>query len=172
MEFAASLDTYAKVTTTGVFILFAGIALWNVRAMRKAKGDKVYMIMGIVVLAVLAFTIAMSFIYSTKGYETKGKSIIIKNRNKEVALKWNDVADVRVVAAEDMKGTSRTFGIGGLFGYSGHYHNAAIGDMTFYATQNKNWVLMHTTSGEAIIVTPDDPDKFTNEVKSIITPNN
>lgn len=172
MEFAASLDTSAKVITTSVIILFAGISVWNAMAMRKAKGDRVNMIARTGIFVILAFSLIISFIYSTKGYETRGKSLIIKNRFKEIPLVWTDIADVRMVSEEEMKGTLRTFGVGGLFGYYGHYHNSAIGDMTFYATQQKNWVLLHRVNGEAIIITPDDPYKLVYEVKAIITPNN
>ncbi len=82
------------------------------------------------------------------------------------------IMDARRVAKAEMNDLHRTFGVGGLFGYSGHYHNETIGDMTFYATQNKNWVLVHTIKGESIILTPDDPDKFLYEVKAVYIPNN
>ncbi len=172
MEFSASLDTTAKVVTTGVFILFAGIAVWNARTMKRAKGDKMGIILRIGIFLIMVFSIVMSFIYSTKGYETKGKSLIIKNRFSQITLTYNDMADVRLIAEDEMKSLSRGLGVGGLFGYYGHYHNSSIGDMTFYATQQKNWVLIHTVNGESIVVTPDEPDKFLTEVKAIITPNN
>jgi hypothetical protein len=172
MEFSASLDTTAKVVTTGVFILFTGIAVWNARTMKKAQGDKVGSILRIGIFVILAFSIGMSFAYSTKGYETKGKSLIIKNRFSEIPLTYKDMADARLITEDEMKSLGRGLGIGGLFGYYGHYHNSSIGDMTFYGTQQKNWVLIHTVNGESIVLTPDEPDKFLTEVKSIITPNN
>jgi hypothetical protein len=172
MQFSASLDTSAKVITIGVIILFASISVWNAFAMRKAKGDKVNIIVRVAIFLVLFFSISMGFVFSTKGYETKNKNFIIKNRFKEITYRWSKIMDVRQVTEEEMQGLSRSFGVGGLFGYYGHYHNATIGNMTFYATQQKNWVLMHILDGEAIIVTPDDPKKLVEEVNSIITPNN
>jgi hypothetical protein len=172
MEFTASLDTAAKVITTAVCILFAGIFVWNIVALKQAKGDKVNLIIRIAIFAVLLFSIGASYYYSTKGYEIRGKALIIKTHNKDITLKWVQITDVREVSDAEMSGLSRTFGVGGVFGYSGHYHNPSIGDMTFYATQQKNRVLIHTDKNEAIIMTPDDPAKFVYEISAIITPNN
>jgi hypothetical protein len=55
-----------------------------------------------------------------------------------------------------MRGTIRTFGVGGLFGYFGKFHTPNIGHITFYATQRVNKVLIVTKQGKKIILTPDD----------------
>jgi len=138
----------------------------------RAKGDIINIIVRLFIFAVLISALAFSYMYSTKGYETRGKGLIITTHNEIRKFNYLQIMDVRKVAAGEMAGLSRTFGVGGLFGYSGHFHNSTIGDMTFYATQQKNWVLMHTFAGEAIVVTPDNPDKFVYEVTAIITPNN
>jgi hypothetical protein len=172
MEFSASLDTSAKVITIGVCVLFTGICIWNASAIKKAKGDRINVMVRVAIFLVLAFSVSMGFVFSTKSYETRGKNLIIKNRFNEINYRWSKMMEVREVSESEMVGLSRSFGVGGLFGYYGHYHNSTIGDMTFYATQQKNWVLMHIIDGEAIIVTPDDPKKFVDEIHSIITPNN
>jgi len=172
MEFTASLDSSAKVTTTFVCVLFLGIAIWNVRSMMRAKGDSWNTIIRVFIFAVLILSVVVSYRYGTTGYETKGKTLVIKKHNGPLTLNYLQISDVRKVGAAEMTDISRTFGVGGLFGYSGRYHNTTIGDMTFYATQQQNWVLLHTDKNEAIILTPDNPDKFVIEIKSIITPNN
>lgn len=172
MEFTASYDTTAKVVTAGVCTLFLVICIWNASALKKVKGDTLNVIIRVAIFIVLFVTIGLSFLYSTRGYETHGKTLVIKTHRKEISLTYMQMMDVRKVGKNEMQGLTRSFGFGGLFGYNGHYHNATIGDMTFYATQQKNWVLIHTSDNRALILTPDNPDKFVSEVNSIITPNN
>jgi hypothetical protein len=172
MEFTASLDTTAKIVTFGVCALFGAICIWNVVGYKKNRADKVAIIVRLGIFAVLLFSICASFHYSTKSYEIHGKSLIIKTQHGEIPLTWMQISDVKVLTNADMEGLTRPFGVGGLFGYNGHYHSPAIGDITFYATQQKNWVLIHTDKNEAIIMTPDDPTKLAYEIKAIITPNN
>jgi|SRR6185312_9264092 len=172
MEFAASLDSSAETITTVVCILFVGIAVWNGVGIKRAKGDMMNMAVRIGIFAVLLVTLGYSFMYSVTGYAVRGKALIIKMRHAEIPYTYTQIMDVRAVGAGEMASLKKSFGIGGLFGYSGQYHADAFGDITFYGTQQKNWVLMHTDKNEAIVLTPDDPAKLVKEVMAIITPNN
>lgn len=172
MEFTASFDTTAKTVTTVVCVFFFALCVWNVMSIKRAKGDKMNVAVRVAISLLLVFAVWMAFRYSTEGYGTYGKTLVIKTHDKDIAFTYMQIMDVRRVSEDEMKGLSRSFGFGGLFGYYGHYHNATIGDMTFYATQQKNWVLIHTSDNKALILTPDDPDKLVSEVKAIITPNN
>lgn len=172
MEFAASLDSSAKTITTVVCILFVGIAVWNGIGLKRAKSDMLNVFVRIAIFVVLLVTVGFSYLYSTTGYAIRGKALIIKTRHAEIPLKWIQILDVRMVSEAEMTGLSKSFGVGGLFGYYGRYHNATVGDMAFYGTQQKNWVLIHTSDNQAIILTPDEPYKLVYEIKAIITPNN
>lgn len=172
MEFTASFDTTAKTVTIIVCVFFFMLCVWNVLAIKRAKGDKMNVAVRVAITLLLIFAVWMAFSYSTKGYGIYGKTLVIKTHESDIKLTYMQIMDVRKMDAGEMTGLSRSFGFGGLFGYYGHYHNATAGDMTFYATQQKNWVLIHTEDNRAIVLTPDDPDKFVSEVKAIITPNN
>lgn len=172
MVFPASLDSSAIGMTIGVCVLFAAIGMWNARGIARAKGDKLNIVIRTIIFAVMIIAVGLSYWYSTIGYETRSKTLFIKKHNGTLKLSYTEMTDVRRVGVDEMKNLEHTFGVAGLFGYTGHYRNSSIGDMTFYATQQKNWVLIHTIKGEAIIVTPDEPDKFAKEISDIITPNN
>jgi hypothetical protein len=62
-------------------------------------------------------------------------------------------------------GSMRTMGIGGLFGFVGHYHNAVLGSYKAYATNELNTVVL-AFEGETIVVTPDDPAGFVEAVEA------
>lgn len=71
-------------------------------------------------------------------------------------LKFDDIEQVRAVEEGEMNGLIRTFGVGGLFGYFGKYYANRIGNMTLYATQRKNRILIITKQHKKIVITPDD----------------
>ncbi len=149
MEFSASYDTLAKLLTAGVLILFIGIGYWNYKALKKSN-DTISRWIRIFILLILLFTLGYSFLYHTKAYVVKRDELIIKRQSSDIHINMRNVLDCRVLTEADMKGTIRTFGVGGLFGYFGHYHNPMIGDMTFYATNNDNLVLVHTAKGRPL----------------------
>ena len=66
-----------------------------------------------------------------------------------------------------MKWTIRTFGVGGLFGYYGKFRNKTFGNMTWFATQQKNYLIFETTNNQKIVLTPDDTDMI-KEIQKLI----
>lgn len=74
----------------------------------------------------------------------------------KVSIKLEDINQVRTLTDNEMQGTVRTFGVDGLFGYFGKYHTPGIGHTTFYATQQKNKILIVTNNDNKIVITPDD----------------
>ena len=62
-------------------------------------------------------------------------------------------------------GSLRTMGIGGLFGFVGHFHNEILGSYKAYATNELNTVVL-AFEGETIVVTPDDPAGFVEAVEA------
>lgn len=72
----------------------------------------------------------------------------------------SQIMSAALLDEESLKGSIRTFGVGGLFGYFGKYFNRTLGSMTWYATRKDNFVLILTNDDKKIILTPNEPDKF------------
>ena len=62
----------------------------------------------------------------------------------------------RTVEKDEIVTLIRTFGNGGLFGYYGKFYSSKLGNITLYATQSRNRVLIKTIHGTQIMITPDD----------------
>ncbi len=58
-----------------------------------------------------------------------------------------------------MRGSLRTWGIGGLFGFVGYFRNAMLGPYRAYATDEANSVVLDF-GGDIVVVTPDAPLEF------------
>ena len=63
-----------------------------------------------------------------------------------------------------MRFAIRTFGNGGVFGYTGYFYKKGIGSMLWYCTQRANYILIEKTNGKKIVITPDDADGFMKDI--------
>jgi len=147
-HFAAPWSTKLKATTA----LFVAVLLMAAYA---TKGWA-----SLVVLAI--FLVAAAF--AIRGYSVRQGKLLIHR------LGWATTYDLAaLVSAEVSPGTTigslRAMGIGGLFGFVGHFHNAVLGSYKAYATNELNIVVLEFAS-EKIVVTPDDPHEFVDALQA------
>ena len=84
---------------------------------------------------------------------------------------WNNAIDLSTLESVDvnphaMEKSIRTFGNGGLFSFSGRYRNKQLGLYRAFATKLDNSVVLKF-SDQTIVVTPDQPQRFANELKQM-----
>ncbi len=156
MEYKASLDLLAKILTGTTFILLSFLGYRSIKALAVSQGDTTTILTHSGILLLFICILLGSYLYAPQKYVLSNDELIIKRPIKERKIKLSDIEEIKIVADTEMKGISRTFGVGGLFGYYGKYYNSEFGHMTFYTTQRKNRVLLRIKQGEKIIITPDD----------------
>jgi hypothetical protein len=156
MEYKASLDTLAKGITIGIFILLIVIGQKSVRALLVAQGDTTTILIHAGTLLLFVAILLGCWLYAPKSYTLDSNELTINRPIGKVNIKLGDIKQVRTLADNEAKGTIRTFGVGGLFGYFGKFHTPGIGHSTFYATQRKNKILIVTSNDKKIVITPDD----------------
>jgi hypothetical protein len=156
MEYKASLDTLSKVITFGVFILFIFIGQKSVKTMMLAEGDLTTILVHSGILLLFISIVLGPWLFAPKSYTVTSSELIINRSVGKVEIKFSDIDEVRILSDAEMSGLLRTFGNGGLFGYYGKFYNSKMGHMTLYATQRKNRILIQTSQGKKIIITPDD----------------
>ncbi len=156
MEYKASLDTLAKAITIGVVILFIVIGQENVRALLDANGDMNIILIHSSLLLLFVIVLIVSWIYAPQSYSVDPTDLTINRPVGKVKIRLSDITQVRSIENNEMKGTIRTFGVGGLFGYYGKYYIPSIGSTTFYTTQRRNKILLTTQQDKKIVLTPDN----------------
>lgn len=171
MEFIASFDAFAALFTAGFFITLVILLFWQWRSRKRTPHNPFYWIRSALFLICFA-TATYCFLIHPREYVVNQDKLVIKRIWNNIQIPTKQILDCSRVSDADMDGATRTFGIGGLFGYSGIYHNRTVGKMKFYATRYSNFVLIHTLKGEAIIITPDKPKEVIDEITSDITINN
>jgi hypothetical protein len=156
--YTASLDTFAKVLTISTIIFMVGLSIWIIRQLRKSKVGKVFKFVYYFIVLLQFVILLVAFLYSPRNYILGNFDIAIDRPIGRITIQVKDILEIRPLQEDEMEGTVRTFGVGGLFGYFGSYHNQHIGDFKMYATRQTGLVIMHTAQGEAIVISPDDKD--------------
>jgi hypothetical protein len=144
MQFHASYDSTTKVISAAVFILFVMIA----------AGTSSLIAEGIFALLFLA-----AYAWSPTGYEIDGGDVVIRRLIGNVRIPVSGIREVRIAMRDDLSGSMRVFGSGGLFGYYGLFRNSTLGTSNWYVTDRSNAVVLAGDSGTAI-VSPDDAAGF------------
>jgi hypothetical protein len=148
-HFTAPWSTKLKVTS-GVFVAVLLVAAYA------AKGWG-----SLVVLSILLGAAA----FAIRGYSVHQGKLLIHR------LGWATTYDLAALSSAEVSpgatiGSLRAMGIGGLFGFVGHFHNAVLGSYKAYATNELNTVVLEI-AGEKIVVTPDDPQQFVDAVQAV-----
>jgi len=163
MTYKASLDKTAIIITISVTILFAVIIGGQYSIIRDAgSAVPIYTTTACLLIYFLAFA------FRPIHYTLTSDELIVNRPLLNVHIKTAGIKSVELIEKKAIRGCIRIFGVGGLFGYYGSFANFSLGRMTWYATRRDKPVLVKTTDNRKIIVTPDDPDKFVNELNASV----
>jgi hypothetical protein len=124
----------------------------------------VFTVKGWAVLVILAI-LGLALAFAVRGYSVVAGQLLIHR------LGWATRYDLAGLTSVEYSpgvtiGSARTMGIGGLFGFVGHFHNAVLGSYRAYATHEDNTVVLDF-AGDKIVVTPDAPLEFVEVVESM-----
>ena len=159
-RFTSSLDQLSQIITYCVIALGIVLLIIGYIAYKKSGGEPMVLIsiaLGPVILGSL--TIAMYYL-QPRSVGLDDNSITIGRKLHPVSISLSDISSVRALDKGELSGTIRTFGNGGLLGYTGLYYNKKLGSMNWYCTQRKNYILIEKKDHKKIIITPDNPIEF------------
>lgn len=156
--YKTSLGKSAKILTIGSTLLFAFIIIGQYLIAE----DWVNAIFLCTAIA-LALIYFITFGFRPLSYCLTNDELIIHRLFTDVKIHRNNIKNVELLNQDSIRGSIRTFGVGGLFGYYGKFFNSRLGGMTWYATRTDRMVMIDTIDGKKIIITPDDPDKFVTD---------
>ena len=118
-----------------------------------------------VILNSLIILFAASF--GVYGYRIEGSSLKIIRLGWSKEIQLFDIKEIDF-KPQAMRGSIRTWGIGGLFDYIGYFRNRTLSSYKAYATHRKKTVVITTNRNEQIVVTPDSPEEFVQSMRVAI----
>lgn len=151
----AKMDTAHTIVTASVFVLMGLFAYLPLCLDLKPLWGAA---------AFVAVVIAFSWQMRPARYEISDEGVTIVRAWPfgNIAIPKAEIKDVRPVKLTAK--TIRTFGVGGLFGTGGWSWNRDLGNF-FVAITNGHKLLL-ISNGEKFVISPEDPERFVNEVKS------
>jgi hypothetical protein len=152
MVYKASLDKTAIIITNLVTLLFGALIVFN-------------FILPLAILLMIIYLICL--LLKPLNYEITGNELIIRRLIKSVHIDRSDIESLELLDKSKLRGTVRTFGVGGLFGWYGKFANSQLGDMTWYVTRRDKIVLINIKDGKKILISPDEAVAFLTEFKDI-----
>ncbi len=159
-----STDKLSKIITwivVAVMILPSAIGYSAFLRSGKDPAALIGIFAGPVILFILTITMYLLMPVSA---EITGTGITIHRRINPPTFLFTDIKSISIPDPEDMKGVLRTFGNGGLFGYTGKYWNKKMGSMSWYCTQRRNYIIIDMQNNNRIVITPDDPEGFMKDL--------
>ena len=159
-EYKCSLDNMARFVPLFIFILAILVTRQLYISMPPFANRGIPLPYFVPVLLIIIFV--TTYLLKPLSIVVDDSGITIQRRLNPVTIRFSDIRVISKV--ENMGFAFRTFGNGGMFGYTGKYYNAGLGRMTWYCTQRKNYILVEKTDGKKIVFTPDDPDSFIRDM--------
>src|SRR6185437_2931920 len=148
-SFTTSYDSAAKTISAAVSVMFLvlGLATQNVAV-------------GIL----FALILAAAFAWSPAGYSIADGFLSVHRVIGNLRIPLASIREVRVASPEELQGSIRIFGSGGLFGYYGNFRSprlgkGKLGKSTWFMTRHSHAVIVATSAGN-FVLSPDDVDGF------------
>ena len=161
MIYKTSLDGLAKTVTIAATALFAVLILFFLFPI-----SSLYLANRIFIAILLAVVYFITYSFRPIEYEITDHEIIVHRLIGNVKILREQIVTAELIEKKKISWALRVFGVGGLFGYYGKFTNTQLGMMTWYATRRDKLILVKTNSAKKIILTPDEPEKFVEELNN------
>ncbi len=143
-SFSASYDSATKFISAAVCLVLLGAAI----ATRST-----------LVACLSILVIGLSYAYSPRSYVISEGTLFIRRLVGKAGIPLNAMREVRAAESDDLKGCTRLFGNGGLFGYYGLFRTSKLGKCSWYVTNRGNAVIL-ITGAKTMVLSPDDVNGF------------
>ncbi len=148
------------VMTFACFALWIGLSGWFVFQICTTDNDAA-MLGSLIVLNVIFLPMMLACEgLAPQRLEIGEEQIVILRRYKSIVINRSEIKSIQALSKSDFSGVIRTCGVGGLFGYFGHYYSRNIGKFTLYATTFDNLFLIRKWDGNSVVISCAEPDKM------------
>jgi hypothetical protein len=163
ISFGAPWGKSLKAVTAFTVAMLLGIAIIGFLTGPRGGTDGVIWFAGMAVSPLLIVILALPF--AVRGYVLSRKTLLVKRMGWCSRIELEKLVEVEI-DPKAMARSIRTFGNGGLFGFTGLYWNRKLGSYRAYVTDFRFCVVLRFARG-VVIVSPDDPKAFVRDLKML-----
>lgn len=158
MQFAAPWSSKLKLLTAVFTAILLGVPVVVLLEADGPTALEVVLAVG-VPLAILVGAAA----FMIRGYSVRDGAVWVHRLGWATRIPLGAVRSAEVRPGATV-GSLRTFGIGGLFGFSGRFRNDVLGAYRAYVTDGAREVVLET-EGEPVVLSPDRPAAFVEAIR-------
>jgi len=128
--------------------------------------DEDGLLIPVIVSILFAATLGLSYVWSPRQFETDAANITIRKMWQPIVIPRDTIIESRLLEADDIKGSIRLMGSGGLFGYYGKFNNSKLKTYNLQAGNRMNLVMIKTAD-KTYVLTPDNREDFLKDVQGL-----
>jgi hypothetical protein len=159
MIYKNPFDKTTKVISSLTCLLLLSIAV-------KFWFDEDSLLIPVLVSILFAATLGLSYVWSPRQFETDAANITIRKMWQPIVIPRDTIIESRLLEADDIKGSIRLMGSGGLFGYYGKFNNSKLKTYNLQAGNRVNLVMIKTAD-KTYVLTPDNREDFLKDVQGL-----
>ena len=146
------------VMTFACFALWVGLSGWFIFQICTTDNDSA-MLGSLIVLNVVFLPVILACEgLAPQRLEIGEEQIVILRRYKSIVINRNEIESITPLSKKDFSGVIRTCGVGGLFGYFGHYYSSKLGSFRLFATSFQNLYLIKLWNGKSVVLSCAEPE--------------
>ena len=151
----ALIEPYIKIDLVAIIIFIISLTLLLAYII-----DDANIIAG--VISLYSAVLVIPCLWAPQGYILTNKRILIKRLIGDLTINFIEEPERWAWTWWGI----RLFASGGLYGYFGLFSFKGIGRVWMYATNRHNLVLIKTSQGKKILLSPKDPEEFIKLTRS------
>ena len=159
MIYKNPFDRTTKVVSSLTCLLLLSIII-------KFWFDEDGLLIPVLISILFALTLGLSYAWSPKQFETDASNITIRKIWQSIVIPRDTIIESRLLEADDIKGSIRLMGSGGLFGYYGKFTNSKLKTYNLQAGNRVNLVMIKTAD-KTYVLTPDNREAFLKDVQGL-----
>ncbi|RBL90330.1 PH domain-containing protein [Chitinophaga flava] len=162
MKYSTRLDRTSRIITN--LVIDVCFVLLIVAVFAGREGTVASILPALILLALTTVTWSLKPV----AYELTADGLIIIRplSRKKVALA--DIAEAFPLAADELRGSIRTFGSGGMFGYLGYFASQQQGAYEMWCTDRASMVMIILKNKKKLVISPVERNEFIQALQQVI----
>lgn len=161
-EYSASLGNLSKVISAFGTLFLLGIFVYS-GYLNYSEPRKEFAFMTAFGLFMILLPV-ITYFYMPKFYVINEDALLVKRLAGNFRIPLSTIENVELASKEDMRLTMRTFGNGGMFGFTGYFRNSRFGRMRWFVTQRVNYIVITTNDQKKYVISPDEPEMMADDL--------
>ena len=165
-EYSASLGNLSKIISVLGTLFLVGLFIY-MGYLNYSEPRKEFAFMTALGLFMILLPV-ITYFYMPRFYVITDEALLIKRRAGNFRIPLSTIDRVESATKEDMRLTMRTFGNGGMFGFTGYFRNSKFGRMRWFVTQRCNYIVVTTKDQKKYVISPDEPEMMVDDLSRSI----